>query len=64
MRLICSHHSVTKVENVILEAYRAMHDRTGDLPPLRGIFPDQRAPVPDCEGDTPHWMAAIHPTQP
>ena len=30
---------------MIRELARAMHDRTGNLPPLPGIYPDQQAPI-------------------
>ena len=42
---MCNLYSVTKGQAAIREAFRAMVDRTGNLPPLSGIFPDQMAPV-------------------
>lgn len=42
---MCNLYSVTKGQQAIREAFRAMTDRTGNLPPLPGIFPDQMAPV-------------------
>lgn len=42
---MCNLFSVTKGQQAIREALRAMADRTGNLPPLPGIFPDQMAPV-------------------
>ena len=42
---MCNLYSVTKGQQAIREAYRAMVDRTGNLPSLPGIFPDQMAPV-------------------
>lgn len=37
--------SVTKGQTAIRELARAMHDRTGNLPPLPGIFPDYGASI-------------------
>ena len=42
---MCNLYSVTKGQQAIRELYRAMVDRTGNMPPLPGIFPDQMAPV-------------------
>ena len=42
---MCNLYSVTKGQQAIREAFRAMTDSTGNLPPLPGIFPDQMAPV-------------------
>lgn len=42
---MCNLYSVTKGQQAIREAFRAMTDRIGNLPPLPGIFPDQMAPV-------------------
>ncbi len=42
---MCNLYSVTKSQTAIREAFRAMDDRAGNLPPLPGIFPDQMAPV-------------------
>ncbi len=42
---MCNLYSVTKGQQAIREAFRTMVDRTGNLPPLPGIFPDQMAPV-------------------
>ncbi len=42
---MCNLYSVTKGQQAIRELYRAMVDRAGNVPPLPGIFPDQRAPV-------------------
>ena len=38
-------YSVTKGQQAIRELARAMRDRTGNLPPLYGIFPDYSAPI-------------------
>ena len=42
---MCNLYSVTKSQAAIRELARAMHDRTGNLPPLPGIFPDYGAPI-------------------
>lgn len=42
---MCNLYSVTRGQAAIREAVGAMTDRTGNLPPLPGIFPDTHAPV-------------------
>jgi putative SOS response-associated peptidase YedK len=42
---MCNLYAVTKGQQAIRELSRAMHDRTGNLPPLPGIFPDYSAPI-------------------
>jgi putative SOS response-associated peptidase YedK len=42
---MCNLYSVTRGQSAIRELARAMHDRTGNLPPLPGIFPDYGAPI-------------------
>ena len=42
---MCNLYSLTKGQAAILEMTRAMVDRTGNLPPLPGIFPDYEAPI-------------------
>jgi putative SOS response-associated peptidase YedK len=42
---LCNLYSVTKGQQAIRELARAMRDRTGNLPPLYGIFPDYYAPI-------------------
>ena len=42
---MCNLYSVTKGQQAIRELAWAMHDRTGNLPPLPGIFPDYPAPI-------------------
>ena len=42
---MCNLYSITKGQKAIAEAFRAMHDRTGNLPSLPDVFPDQMAPV-------------------
>jgi putative SOS response-associated peptidase YedK len=43
--IMCNLYSVTKGQQAIRELTRAMHDRTGNLPPLPGVFPDYAAPI-------------------
>jgi putative SOS response-associated peptidase YedK len=42
---MCNLYSMTRSQQAIREMARAMRDRTGNLPPLPGIFPDYRAPI-------------------
>ena len=42
---MCNLCSMTKSQAAIRELVRAMVDRTGNLPPLPGIFPDYGAPI-------------------
>ena len=42
---MCNLYSVTKGQQAICDLFRAMTDRTGNLPRLPDIFPDQMAPV-------------------
>ena len=42
---MCNLYSITKGQQAIREFARALSDRTGNLPSLPGIFPDQMAPV-------------------
>jgi putative SOS response-associated peptidase YedK len=42
---MCNLYSVTKGQQAIIQLTRALIDRTGNLPPLPGIFPDDSAPV-------------------
>ena len=42
---MCNLYSVTKGQQAIRELAGAMHDTTGNLPPLSGIFPDYAAPI-------------------
>src|SRR5437870_5398794 len=43
--VMCNLYSQTKGQQAIVALARAMRDRTGNLPPLPGIFPDYQAPV-------------------
>jgi len=42
---LCNLYSVTKGQQAINEFTGAMRDRTGNLPPMPGIFPDYFAPI-------------------
>jgi putative SOS response-associated peptidase YedK len=42
---MCNLYSQTKGRQAIIALARAMRDKTGNLPPLPGIFPDYRASV-------------------
>ena len=42
---MCNLYSVTKSQEAIRRWFAVRHDRTGNLPPLPGIYPDSPAPV-------------------
>ena len=42
---MCNLYSMTKSQAAIRALTRAMNDRTGNMPPLPGIFPDYGAPI-------------------
>ncbi len=42
---MCNLYAVTKGQQAIREFTRAMFDRTGNLPPMPGVFPDYAAPI-------------------
>jgi putative SOS response-associated peptidase YedK len=42
---LCNLYSITKGQQAIRSLARALQDRTGNLPPLPGIFPDYSAPI-------------------
>src|SRR6476619_4875895 len=42
---MCNLYSMTKTQAAIIAIVRAMRDKTGNLPPLPGIFPDYFAHV-------------------
>src|ERR1700730_10652657 len=44
-RPLCNLYAVTKGQQAIRQLAGAMRDRTGNLPPLYGIFPDYFAPI-------------------
>lgn len=41
----CAIYSVTKGQTAIVELTRALRDKTGNLPPYPGVFPDFEAPI-------------------
>ena len=66
--LICNLSSVTKGKSAIRDLFRVVHDRTGNLPPMPGIFPDYSAPIvrvisgdASCDGAVGHAVAAVRP---
>ncbi len=42
---MCNLYSLTKGQVAIRQIARAMADRTGNLPPLPGIYPNTHAPI-------------------
>jgi putative SOS response-associated peptidase YedK len=42
---MCNLYSLNKGQAAIIALVRAMRDRTGNLPPMPGIFPDFLAPI-------------------
>lgn len=42
---MCNLYSITKGQTAIREFTRAMRDRTGNLPSMPAVFPDQEAPI-------------------
>jgi putative SOS response-associated peptidase YedK len=56
---MCNLYSLTKGQTAIRDWFRARHDRTGNLPLLPGIFPDQTAPIVhnDIDGERELVMA-------
>jgi putative SOS response-associated peptidase YedK len=42
---MCNLYSYTKGQAAIRELAKAMHDRTGNMPAMPGIFPDYSAPI-------------------
>jgi putative SOS response-associated peptidase YedK len=42
---LCNLYSVTRGQQAIREFTGAVRDRTGNLPPMPGIFPDYSAPI-------------------
>jgi putative SOS response-associated peptidase YedK len=47
---MCNLYSLTKGQAAIIALTRVMEDRTGNLPPMPGIFPDYAAPIVRNEG--------------
>jgi putative SOS response-associated peptidase YedK len=44
---MCNLYSMTRAQDAMRKLFGVKNDRTGNLPSLPGIFPDQLAPV-DC----------------
>jgi putative SOS response-associated peptidase YedK len=42
---MCNLYSMTKPQDAIRAIFRIVRDRTGNLPPMPGIFPDYPAPI-------------------
>lgn len=42
---MCNLYSLTKGQAAIRALFRVSHDRTGNLPPMPGVFPDCAAPI-------------------
>jgi hypothetical protein len=48
---MCNSYSLTKGQAAIIALVHAMRDRTGNLPPMPGIFPDFLAPIARTASD-------------
>ena len=48
---MCNEYSQKRGQQEIMERTRVVHDRTGNLPELPGIFPDTMAPVVRADRD-------------
>lgn len=49
---MCNLYSITKAQDAMRALFRVARDRTGNLPPMPGVFPDYPAPIvrgPDGE---------------
>ncbi len=42
---MCNLYSITKGPQAIRDFARAIRDKTGNLPPIPGVFPDYSAPI-------------------
>ena len=42
---MCNLFSITKAQDAMRSLFRVVHDRTGNLPPMPGVFPDYPAPI-------------------
>ncbi len=42
---MCNLYSVTSAQQAILDLFRGVADRAGNLPPMPGVFPDYAAPI-------------------
>jgi putative SOS response-associated peptidase YedK len=57
---VCNLYSLTKGQAAIVALVRAMRDRTGNLPPMPGIFPDFPAPIAHNAPDGARELAMAH----
>lgn len=48
---MCNLYSMTKNQDAIKRLFKVGHDRSGNLPPLPGIFPDYEAPIIRAAGN-------------
>ena len=48
---MCNLYSMNRSQTEIVAITRALYDRTGNMPPLPGIFPDYLAPIVRTGGD-------------
>ena len=55
---MCNLYSITKGQQAIRQFTGAMHDRTGNMPPLPGIYPDYAAPTVRNTADGRELMMA------
>jgi hypothetical protein len=53
-------YSETKGQAAIRALFRTAHDRTGNLPTFRGIFPDQLAPIVRNSADGERELVIAH----
>lgn len=53
---VCNLYSMTKGQAAIRALFDRMDDRTGNLPPLPGIYPDQHAPIVRQGQDSPELV--------
>ena len=42
---MCNLYSITKTQDAMRSLFRVARDRTGNLPPMAGVFPDYPAPI-------------------
>ena len=42
---MCNLYSITKAQDAMRALFRVARDRTGNLPPMPGVFPDYPAPI-------------------
>jgi hypothetical protein len=55
-RSMCNLYSITKGPQAIRDFARAMRDKTGNLPPIPGVFPNYAAPIVCSAG----WRTRAH----